>query len=159
MKAVKERKNKKKRLSIQHEIIAFLFFSFGALHLALCVLLLFFKDLTAIFASISLTYDDFSAIAIISFLLELSTKYLVEARRQISIDNNPPNLLRDISEAGVSGITIPRAIEISAERNYGPLTDELKKLIAQLKWKVPLSNALKNFGENCGTAFSKKLHY
>ena len=138
--------------------IALIFISVGVLNIVLSILLLFFEELTVLFTSqLNLEYTDFATIAVISILIGMATKYTVKARRQDLIDNNLPNLLRDISEAGISGITILRAIELSSERNYGPLTKELKKLSAQLKWKIPLSEALRRFGDTCGTLFSKKV--
>src|SRR6266702_4290089 len=71
--------------------------------------------------------------------------YLAESKRRDSIDNNIPHLIRDIADAGRSGMTLTRSIEISSERDYGPLTKELKKLIAKISFRVPLERALQYF--------------
>jgi len=73
-----------------------------------------------------------------------------------SIDNNIPHLIRDIADAGRSGMTLTRAIEISAERDYGPLTKEIKRLIAKISFRVPLERALQYFADSTGTMLSRR---
>ena len=82
--------------------------------------------------------------------------YLAESKRRDSIDNNIPHLIRDIADAGRSGMTLTRSIEISAERDYGPLTAELKKLIAKISFRVPLERALQFFADATGTTLSRR---
>jgi flagellar protein FlaJ len=53
-------------------------------------------------------------------------------------------------------MTLTRAIEISAERDYGPLTRELKKLIAKISFRVPLEKALQYFADATGTTLSRR---
>ena len=82
--------------------------------------------------------------------------YLAQSKRRDSIDNNIPHLIRDIADAGRSGMTLTRSIEISAERDYGPLTAELKKLIAKISFRVPLERALQFFADATGTTLSRR---
>ncbi len=105
---------------------------------------------------VSISWDDFLIIGILSALVLPSVAYYFDNRRKDSIDNNLPNLLRDIAEAGRTGMTLTRAIEVNAERDYGPLTEELRKTIAQLTWKVPLETALQSFSDRCGTALASR---
>ena len=46
------------------------------------------------------------------------------------VDRNIPGLLRDITEAVRSGITLPRALEEASQRDYGPLSKELENAIS-----------------------------
>jgi len=46
------------------------------------------------------------------------------------VDRNIPRLLRDVAEAARSGITLPRALEESSQRDYGPLSKELEHAIS-----------------------------
>lgn len=114
-------------------------------------------QLTFFNVSTPLSWDDFAVLGMIVSLIGSSIIFSREAIRRSRIDDSLPTLLRDISEAGMVGVTLTRAIEVSAERNYGPLTKELKRMIAQLSWKVPLSKALKSFAERCNTVLSKKV--
>src|SRR5207247_5130970 len=82
--------------------------------------------------------------------------YFFESKRRDSIDNSIPHLIRDIADAGRSGMTLTRAIEISAERDYGPLTTEIKKLIAKISFRVPLERALQFFADRTGTMLSRR---
>lgn len=46
------------------------------------------------------------------------------------IESSIPRLLRDITEAVHSGVTLPKAVEEAAEKGYGPLSEELERVIA-----------------------------
>ena len=102
------------------------------------------------------TFDRFLLLAGILALVPPAIMYLVDSRRRDSIDNNIPHLIRDIADAGRSGMTLVRAIEISAERDYGPLTKEIKKLIAKISFRVPLEKALQYFADRTGTTLSRR---
>src|SRR5213593_2165157 len=100
--------------------------------------------------------DRFLLLGGILCLIPPTLVYLAESKRRDSIDNNIPHLIRDIADAGRSGMTLTRAIEISAERDYGPLTKELKKLIAKISFRVPLERALQYFADATGTTLSRR---
>src|SRR2546422_4280257 len=101
------------------------------------------------------TFDRFLLFAGILSLIPPSIMYFIDSRRRDSIDNNIPHLIRDIADAGRSGMTLTRAIEISAERDYGPLTKEIKRLIAKISFRVPLERALQYFADSTGTMLSR----
>jgi flagellar protein FlaJ len=100
--------------------------------------------------------DRFLLLGGIVALIPPSMVYLAESKRRDSIDNNMPHLIRDIADAGRSGMTLTRSIEISSERDYGPLTKELKKLIAKISFRVPLERALQYFADATGTTLSRR---
>ncbi|HKI76064.1 MAG TPA: type II secretion system F family protein, partial [Candidatus Bathyarchaeia archaeon] len=100
--------------------------------------------------------DRFLLLGGIVALIPPAIVYLAESKRRDSIDNNIPHLIRDIADAGRSGMTLVRSIEISAERDYGPLTKELKKLIAKISFRVPLERALQYFADATGTTLSRR---
>lgn len=102
------------------------------------------------------TFDRFLLFAGIISLIPPSIMYFLDSKRRDSIDNNIPHLIRDIADAGRSGMTLTRAIEISAERDYGPLTTEIKRLIAKISFRVPLERALQYFADNTGTMLSRR---
>jgi len=100
--------------------------------------------------------DRFLLLAGIVALIPPAIVYLGESKRRDAIDNNIPHLIRDIADAGRSGMTLTRSIEISAERDYGPLTKELKKLIAKISFRIPLERALQYFADATGTTLSRR---
>ena len=102
------------------------------------------------------SFDRFLVLAGIISLVPPAIMYFFDSKRRDSIDNNIPHLIRDIADAGRSGMTLTRAIEISAERDYGPLTKEIKRLIAKISFRVPLERALQYFSDATGTMLSRR---
>src|SRR3989449_837266 len=100
--------------------------------------------------------DRFLLLGGIVALIPPALIYLAESKRRDSIDNHIPHLLRDIADSGRSGMTLTRSIEISAERDYGPLTKELRKLIAKISFRVPLEKALQYFADRTGTQLARR---
>jgi len=107
-------------------------------------------------ASGTFTLDRFLVLAAIVALFPPAMMYMSDSRRRDSIDNNIPHLIRDIADAGRSGMTLVRAIEISAERDYGPLTKEIKRLIAKISFRIPLEKALQYFADRTGTTLARR---
>ncbi len=102
------------------------------------------------------SFDRFLVLAGIVALVPPAIMYFFDSKRRDSIDNNIPHLIRDIADAGRSGMTLTRAIEISAERDYGPLTKEIRRLIAKISFRVPLEKALQYFSDATGTMLSRR---
>ena len=102
------------------------------------------------------SFDRFLLFGGIIALVPPAIMYYFDSKRRDSIDNSIPHLIRDIADAGRSGMTLTRAIEISAERDYGPLTKEIKKLIAKISFRVPLERALQFFADRTGTMLSRR---
>src|SRR5713101_3201859 len=102
------------------------------------------------------SFDRFLLLGGILCLIPPTIVYLFESKKRDAIDNNIPHLIRDIADAGRSGMTLTRAIEISAERDYGPLTKEIKKLIAKISFRVPLEKALQYFSDRTGTMLARR---
>ena len=111
----------------------------------------------AIFGTVGkFSFDRFLLLAGILALVPPAIMYFFDAKRRDSIDNNIPHLIRDIADAGRSGMTLTRAIEISAEREYGPLTKEIRRLMAKISFRVPLEKALQYFADRTGTMLSRR---
>src|SRR2546428_1513048 len=102
------------------------------------------------------SFDRFLLLGGILCLNPPTIVYLFESKKRDPNDNNIPHLIRDIADAGRSGMTLTRAIEISAERDYGPLTKEIKKLMAKVSFRVPLEKALQFFADRTGTMLSRR---
>jgi flagellar protein FlaJ len=47
---------------------------------------------------------------------------------------------------------LPQALEEASKRNYGALTKELQKMVAQMSWGVPFDEALQSMGKRVNTA-------
>jgi flagellar protein FlaJ len=72
------------------------------------------------------------------------------------IDEAIPALLTDIAAQVKTGITLDRALEIAATKDYGPLTVELKKLQTQLLLGVPFEDAVNRLIARVKTVMVKR---
>jgi len=104
-----------------------------------------------------LTWDQLTVVALMIALFPPAAVECLDLRWQRGIDNNIPRLLREIAESGRTGLTLIRAIEVSAERDYGPLTPELKRLLAKISWGATLEEAMKAFAERTRTKLAQRV--
>lgn len=81
---------------------------------------------------------------------------MMDLQWEHGIDKNIPRLLREIAESGKTGLTLTRAIEVSAERDYGALTKELKQLVAQLSWGSSIEEAFHAFAIRARTKLAQR---
>ncbi len=110
----------------------------------------------ALRANLSIGWDNLVVLGFIVALFPPATVDLLDSTWRSAIDRNIPKFLREVAEAGRSGLTLTRAIEISAQRKYGPLTKELQKVVAQLSWGVSLEHAMESFAERVDTLLGKR---
>jgi len=68
-----------------------------------------------------------------------------------------PDFLRDIANSSASGMTIFDSIRSASEGDYGALTPELKMMVSQLSWGIPIDDALNNFANRINTSEIKRL--
>jgi len=79
-----------------------------------------------------------------------------EAKRIEAIDAKFPELLRDLAESQRSGMTLTEAVATAAKGNYGVLTNEIRKMAAQIEWGVAFSEALTRFSRRSPTPLVKR---
>jgi len=103
-----------------------------------------------------LAWDDFLIVAIMIAIFPPAAVNYVDRRWRIALDNNIPKFLREVADASRTGLTLVRAIEVSTERKYGPLTDELKRLVRQLSWGATLEDALQSFAGRVNTRLARR---
>jgi len=82
---------------------------------------------------------------------------LWDERKKNQIDSMLPRLLEDIAEGQESGLTLLKSFELSSQRNYGPLSRELRQMVAQLTWGVEFEDALRLFSERVDTELTTKI--
>jgi flagellar protein FlaJ len=107
--------------------------------------------------SLPLQWDRLIVLALIISLFPPATVEYLDLRWQRGIDKNIPRLLREIAESGRTGLTLTRAIEVSADRDYGPLTPELKRLLAQISWGSSLEEAFRAFATRARTKLAQRV--
>ena len=106
---------------------------------------------TAIF-----TPTDFFVLGLLVIITPPASAYFVDQRWRNGIDNNLPQLLRDISDAQRTGLSLPRAILESSKREYGPLTAELQKMAAKISWGVSFREAMQALSETADTPLVRR---
>jgi len=101
-------------------------------------------------------WDSMIVIGIMVAIFPIAVLELIDLKWESGIDKNIPRLLREIAESGKTGLTLTRAIEVSAERDYGPLTKELKQLVAQLSWGSSIEEAFHAFASRARTKLAQR---
>jgi len=101
-------------------------------------------------------WDDLIVLGIIVGVFPSAVTSLMDKRWRSAIDKNMPYLIKEISEGTRAGLSFPRAIEASAQRRYGPLTKEIKRVVAQLSWGATLDEALRGFAERADTPSTRR---
>jgi len=95
----------------------------------------------------------------ISLILSIFPSAMVEfldARWKMSADKNIPEFLRELAEAGRTGVTLTRAIDLASKRKYGPLSSELERVTIKLSWGGRLEEALDDFAERVDTRLARR---
>jgi flagellar protein FlaJ len=72
-------------------------------------------------------------IAVAVAILPETVFFELEHRWVTGIENKIPDLLEDIGEGQLAGMTFVRALEGSANKNFGPLTDELRRVLNKIR--------------------------
>lgn len=94
-------------------------------------------------------------ITLVFFILPNLMEFSYQRWRR-NIDNAIPSLLADVAAAVKTGINLDRALELAADRDYGPLTGELKKLQTQLSLGMPFEDAINRLIERVKTVMVKR---
>jgi archaeal flagellar protein FlaJ len=68
-------------------------------------------------------------------------------RRLKRMEARLPDFFRELASGRKAGLTLPKAVALSAEGDFGALTPEIRRMSDQLHWNVPLSEVLHLFGE------------
>jgi flagellar protein FlaJ len=72
------------------------------------------------------------------------------------IEKRLPEFLRDVAEAGRFGMILADAVVVASSGRYGRLTPEIKKMAAQIKWGIPVTESLRLFAERVNTPMVNK---
>jgi archaeal flagellar protein FlaJ len=81
------------------------------------------------------------------FIIIFTWLFFMMERRVDSIEQNTPDFLRQISSLLRSGVGIETAMEDISKHGKGPLTDELKRAVIEIKIGSTFEDALLSMGE------------
>ena len=89
--------------------------------------------------------DDIFVFALLIAIVTIALLDFKEAWRISSVEASLPNFFRDVAGMNDSGMTLPHAIHIVSEGEYGALTPHIRKLDTEMSWGVPFVEAIKRF--------------
>lgn len=72
------------------------------------------------------------------------------------IDDNIPNMLGDVAGSVRSGFSITRSLELAADADYGPLTEELRTDRIQLSWGLGFEQVMQRQVERVDSQVAKR---
>lgn len=102
------------------------------------------------------TFDEFIFFAFMGAVFPPAVLNYVDYRWRKAIDEHLPDLFRSIVQAQETGMTLPQAIDEAAQRNYGQLTPELRKMTMQISWGMTFEEALLGFGRRVNTVLVQR---
>jgi len=104
----------------------------------------------------SALFNEYILLAIVIAVFPAAVLDYVDYRWRRSIDEHLPDLFRTIVQAESTGMTLPQAIEEASKRRYGPLTAELKRMVAHMSWGSSFEKALQSFGARVSTTLVRR---
>ncbi len=100
---------------------------------------------------------DFFVLGMLCLIAPYGFAMTAKLRRIGKVEERLPDFLRDVSEAGRFGMTLPDAIVVASTGRYGLLTDEIKKMASQIEWGVPVAQALDLFEKRVPTPLVQRV--
>jgi len=105
------------------------------------------------------TSSDLDYVLVFAFtvaILPPGIASVIHNRWQNKIEKATPEFLRDISTSFRTGMPLYAALEHAAQRDYGPLTTELKLMVSQMSWGMNFNDALMEFSKRIDLSLIKK---
>ncbi len=100
---------------------------------------------------------DFIVLGIFIFLAPIGAQDLIVRKKIREMEIRLPDFLRDVAEASKFGSNLADSITVASDENYGSLTDEIKKMAAQIRWGVSVQEALSEFARRSNSKFITRL--
>lgn len=81
---------------------------------------------------------------------------ILHSRWKDKIEKSMPEFLRDLATSYRTGMPLQIALEHASKRDYGPLTTELKTMVAHMSWGMSFNEALMEFSRRIDLTVVKK---
>ena len=101
-------------------------------------------------------FDEYIFFAVVIITFPPAVLDYVDYRWKKSVDEHLPDLFRSIVQAQQTGMTLPQALEEASKRHYGSLTGELRKMVAQMSWGMPIEKAFQSLSQRVDTTLTKR---
>ncbi len=111
--------------------------------------LVLFQDIPQIFGAINL----FAAIFALAVPLSVRLREHTIAK---ALETNFPNFMRDITNNINVGMSLPKAVKVAADNDYGKMSPYVKALAAKIDWGIPFEKALDEFAHESKSPVIKR---
>lgn len=81
---------------------------------------------------------------------------IIHSRWKDKLERSMPEFLRDLATSYQTGMPLQIALEHASKRNYGPLTAELKTMVAHMSWGMSFNEALMELSRRIDLTVVKK---
>jgi len=102
------------------------------------------------------TFDEFIFFAVMIAVFPPTILNYMDYKWRKAVNEHLPDLFRSIVQAQETGMTLPQALEEASKRDYGPLTNELKKMTTQISWGMTFEDALLALGRRVNTVLIQR---
>lgn len=92
-----------------------------------------------------LVVDDAVFFAVVGALLPYALFYEIRRRREARVERELPELLHRLAAAHQAGLTLAKTVGLVARAKLGVLREEVARIWNQIRWGVPVSEALLRF--------------
>lgn len=104
-------------------------------------------------------FDDLVLFSFLIGVIPFATGKFIEFRRMRKMEDEFPSFLADVSSGVDSGMSIPQAIYVTKDREYGLLNKEIDKMAMQISWGIPFEKVFTRFTERTDSPYIEKLTY
>lgn len=91
--------------------------------------------------------DDIAVFTLLIILGPLAVTDLMDGRRIRSIEVALPNFFRDLAGMHESGMTLPGAVHLVAQAEYGALTSHIRQLDQRISWNFAFIDSIRKLGD------------
>ncbi|NIM44755.1 MAG: hypothetical protein GTN80_09120 [Nitrososphaeria archaeon] len=91
--------------------------------------------------------NTYIAVALLVAMLPASIVGFFNLRYKKAVEKNVPRFLRSLMDDVHSGMTLPRALEMASERDFGPITDETQIALSKFILGKKFDDAMMEMGE------------
>lgn len=104
-------------------------------------------------------FDDMILFSFLIGVTPFATGKYFEFSRMRKMESEFPSFLADVSSGVDSGMSIPQAIYVTKDREYGLLNIEIEKMATQISWGIPFEKVFMQFTERTHSPYIEKLTY
>jgi len=108
------------------------------------------------FALAGSALDDIVILAIFVAAAPLAVLDTIDSMRKQRLEAALPNFFRDLAGMYESGMTLPHAVHIVSDGDYGALSPHVRRLDREMSWNASFDDAMKRFGDRVGTPLVRR---